>query len=197
MIAFESPTSDRQVEHDVDELVHASAEVHTIEAPGVTPEEKAEIVAVTNALAHLRDAERGLSEAALAALGVTPQELRALQYLAVAKQHDRLVSPSILAQYLRVSAASMTKLLNKLERAGHVSRLLHPHDRRALQIDLTPTTQALVQRSVGRQQARRFTAAAQLTSDERALVARFLGGLADGIAADEAAWSSSAGLDSR
>ncbi|MHA3685061.1 MarR family winged helix-turn-helix transcriptional regulator [Leucobacter sp. HY1910] len=189
MNTFGADANDSHSEQGVDRLVHASAENEELEVPGMSQEQVEEVLQVVNGLAHLRNAERTLTESARVALGVSAQDMRALQFVVSEQQGDRIVSPSMLADYLRVSAASITKLLNKLERAEHLSRSLHPHDRRGIQIEVSPATRALVQRSVGRQQARRFNAAAQLSSAERLVVARFLDEVTRGIVGDRAAWN--------
>lgn len=189
MTVFETDASGEPIDSSADDLVHAAKETGLLEIEGVAQEEAAEIASVTNALARLREAERSLTESARSALQVSAQEFRALQFIVIAHQGGRLVSPSMLSDHLGVSAASVTKLLNKLEAGQHVTRLLHPHDRRAIQIVVSPQAQALVQRSVGRQQARRFHAAAQLSSSERVVVARFLNDITHHIQADQAKWT--------
>ncbi|MBL3699657.1 MarR family winged helix-turn-helix transcriptional regulator [Leucobacter luti] len=155
-----------------------------LEVPGVPGSEIDEIAEVTQALERLREAERGLALASRAALGVNSTELRALQYIVAVRQRDELVTPGSLAARLRISAASTTKLLNRLEEHGHITRGVHPRDRRAFSIDVTPATQALMQRAAGRQNARRFTAAASLTTEERRVVAGFLNRVSREISGD-------------
>jgi DNA-binding MarR family transcriptional regulator len=92
----------------------------------------------------------------------------------VSENRGMLVTPGALAAQIGISAASTTKLLDRLERGGHVVRHPHPTDRRALTVTVTPETRRAATLSVGRQQARRFYAAARLTSAERQAVARFL-----------------------
>lgn len=175
--------------HDPDGLVHAAAEYDAVDAPDVAPEDRAGITGVMNALARLRDAERELAEASRESLAVSVQDMKALRYLVTAIRDGAVVTPSMLAQHMQASPASTTKMLNRLERAGHITRALHPDDRRALRIDVVPTTEALVQRAVGRQQARRFFAAARLTHEQRDVVTAFLDEMAHAIRADQAQWT--------
>lgn len=184
----DSRAGDGVIEKELDHLVFASRESGELDVPEMSDAALAEVTALTNALAHLRESERELTEVSRSSMGLSAQELRAAQYLVASSRRGKIVTPSVLAEYLGVSAASMTKLLNRLERAGHITRALHPKDRRAIQIQVTPQTAALIQRSVGRQQARRFYAAAQLTSAERALVTRFLTALTRDIECDRARW---------
>lgn len=172
-----------------DDLVHASAESATINAPDVSDGDRDGITMVMNALARLRDAERELAEASREAMALSVPEIKALRHLVVATRAGELVTPKMLAQHLQMSAASMTKLLNRLERGGHVVRALHPDDRRALRIDVTPRTEALIRRVVGRQQARRFYAAEKLTADQREVVTAFLDDMTSAMTADHETWA--------
>lgn len=173
-------------------MIHASEESRSIEVPDISDLEVKEATRLTNALAQLRDAERELSDASRLALGLSEQDMRAVQFLVVSKRRGEVVTPSMLAGYLNISPASTTKLLNRLERNQHISRLIHPTDRRALRIEVGPETEALTQRSVGRQQARRLLAALQLSGRDRATVTQFLEELAQGIRLDREEWASRA-----
>lgn len=148
-----------------------------------------EIAQLMNALARLREAETLLSEASRKYMKLSEQDMRALHYLIVAKRQGEIVTPGMIAAHLRISAASTTKLLNRLERDNHITRRLHPRDRRAFVIEVTPETEASAKQTVGRQQARRFYAAARLTSEERAAVTRFLTDMAEEISLTRADWA--------
>lgn len=189
MRPVDSPEGERVIGNDLDRLIHSSLKSDAPDVPEMSDLELTEVTAVTNSLAQLREAERELSESSRSAMNLSEQEMRALQFLVVVVRRGEIVTPSMLASHLRISPASTTKLLNRLERGGHVSRTLHPHDRRAIKIDVNPQTEALTQRSVGRQQARRFYAAVHLTSEERKVVARFLDELTEGMQRDRDDWS--------
>lgn len=160
-----------------------------IDAPSLPPAETAEIARLMNALARLREEELRLSEASRKYMKLSAQDMRALHYLIVAKRQGEVVTPGMLAGHLRISAASTTKLLNRLERGNHVVRLLHPTDRRAFRIEITPETEASAKQTVGRQQARRYYAAARLTSSEREIVTRFLDDMREEISLRKADWA--------
>lgn len=163
-----------------------------VDATGVAQEDVEQIARLMQALARLREAEQLLSEASSAYMRLSPQDMRALHYLIVAQQQGEIVTPGMIAQHLRISAASTTKLLNRLERDAHIVRSMHPSDRRAFMIDITPETESSAKQTVGRQQARRFYAAARLTSEERAVVTRFLTDMASEISLTRADWASPA-----
>lgn len=65
----------------------------------------------------------------------------------------------------------------------------HPTDRRALAISITPETHQAAMQTVGRQQAKRFHAAARLTPAERDVVIRFLRDMAQEIAPGDESWA--------
>lgn len=136
--------------------------------------EIAQIGRLMNALAGLREAEEGVRAASEKYMRLSTQDMRALHYLIVAKHRDEVATPGMLAAHLKISAASTTKLLNRLERGGHIVRRVHPRDRRAFAIEVTPETRSTAMQTVGKQHAGRFHAAARLSSDEREVVIRFL-----------------------
>ncbi len=179
------------VVHDGDLLVHASTEGSVVEAPDVAAVDRDGITAVMNALARLRDAERELAEASRESMALSVQDMRALRYLVTVIREGELVTPTMLGQHMQTSPASTTKLLNRLERAGHITRALHPDDRRALRIDVAPRTEALIQRVVGRQQARRFYAASRLSREHRDIVTAFLNDMTNAISVDRSEWAGS------
>ena len=163
-----------------------------VDVSNVPPAAMDEIADLMNALARLREAETKLSEASRKYMKLSEQDMRALHYLIVAKRQGDIVTPGMLAAHLRISPASTTKLLNRLERDAHIVRSMHPSDRRAFMIDITPETESSAKQTVGRQQARRFYAAARLTSEERAVVTRFLTDMASEISLTRADWASPA-----
>lgn len=148
-----------------------------------------QITRVMNALSSLRDAELEVAEASERFMKLKAPEMRALHFLIIAKNQNELVTPSILAAHLDISAASTTKLLNKLEEGGHIVRKLHPQDRRVIEIHITPHTERSAVEKVGKLQARRFHAAARLTSEERETVIRFLEDMAAEISLSNAPWA--------
>lgn len=64
-------------------------------------------------------------------------DLAALRLLIMREQQGRHVSPRDIAEHLRISTASTTKLLDRLVQSGHVERRPHPSDRRARIVVLT------------------------------------------------------------
>ncbi|MFG6401788.1 MULTISPECIES: MarR family winged helix-turn-helix transcriptional regulator [unclassified Microbacterium] len=71
------------------------------------------------------------------AMDMNASDLAALRMLIVREHRGESVSPHDLARHLRISTASTTKLLDRLEASGHIERGPHPHDRRARVVTLT------------------------------------------------------------
>lgn len=155
----------------------------------MAPDAVVQIGRVMRALANLRVAEERVSDASRAFMRLNAHGMRALQYLIVAAHRGEVATPSMLAAHLEISAASTTKLLNRLERDGHIVRNMHPDDRRAFAIEVTPETADVAQRTVGQQQARRFDAAARLSADEREIVIRFLADMTERLSLRGVEWA--------
>lgn len=159
-----------------------------IDRTGVPPEDLKQIASVMEALAELRGAEQRLSQASRRYMRLNETDMRALHYLIVCANRELVATPSGIAHHLGISTAATTKLLDRLEKGGHTRRAPHPSDRRALAITITPETRRVAMETVGRQQAKRFYAAARLTRAERDLVIRFLRDMTDEITLRDEAW---------
>lgn len=151
----------------------------------------AQIDALMAALSHLRSAEEALGEASLRSMQLGRTDLRALHFLMVSENTGALTTPGMIAHALGISSASTTKLLDRLEEAGHIRRAPHPSDRRALVITIEPTTRRSAMRTVGAAQARRVHAAKRLSPGEREVVIGFLEDMAEQLSVDEDAWGTS------
>ncbi len=88
-------------------------------------------------------------------------------------------SPSDLARFLSVTTASMTELVDRLERAGHVSRHPHATDRRRILVELNPETRAKIEKMFSRAEQATANAARHLSAAEHRSVLRFLIDVAD------------------
>ncbi|WP_232331533.1 MarR family winged helix-turn-helix transcriptional regulator [Agromyces laixinhei] len=133
-----------------------------------------QIVRVMQSLRAWHETDRRMAEASRRYMKLNATDMRALRFLIAARNQSKVVKPGQLAEYLGISTASTTKLLDRLERGGHLVRAPHPTDRRALVISVTDTTRIVARESVGRTHARRFAVAAALTPHERDVVIRFL-----------------------
>lgn len=152
-----------------------------IDRSGVSAEDIHQIGELMNSLGALREAEQRLSEASRRYMRLNETDMRALHFLVVCAHRGHLATPGEIAKHLNISTASTTKLLDRLERGGHITREPHPSDRRALTISITPETHRAARETVGRQQSRRFYAAARLSAGERETVIRFIRDMTDEI----------------
>lgn len=176
-------------------LDHSDPSSELIDRAGLEDEDLQQIARLMEALRALREAEERLSEASLKYMRLSSVDMRALHFLIVAGNTDVLPTPGAIAAHLGISSASTTKLLDRLERGGHISRERHPEDRRALVIRITPDTHEAAKRTVGQQQANRFNAAARLAPHERDVVERFLRDMTAEIDVSGIAWAEAAEHD--
>ncbi|ALE92336.1 MarR family transcriptional regulator [Arthrobacter alpinus] len=160
-----------------------------IDRSAMSTEDVVHIGALMAALGRLRTAEKQLSDASLKYMKLNQSDMRALHYLIVTANTDAIATPGAIARHLKISTASTTKLLDRLEHAGHITRSAHPSDRRALAITITAKTRQSAMDTVGRQQAKRFHAAARLSAAERDVVIRFLDDMTQEITLTDEAWA--------
>jgi DNA-binding MarR family transcriptional regulator len=123
--------------------------------------------------------QRAVIERRLARFDVTLQQASVL--LRASGAHDQETSPHRLASALGTDNAGMTRLIDRLEAKGLVTRRSHPSDRRSLTIGLTEAGAGLapslgpVLSSVSRDML------AGLTAEERTQLASLLGRLLDNL----------------
>lgn len=108
-------------------------------------------------------------------------DLAALRMLIMREQRGELVSPHDLADHLRISSASTTKLVDRLAASGHVERRAHPHDGRARVISLTELSRHTFHRHFRERLAAMKDVADGYGTQELALVSRFLEEVGDAI----------------
>lgn len=106
-------------------------------------------------------------------------DMRAIRMLIHAQRQGRVVTPKDIAHSVGISSASTTKLIDRLVAGNHLIRSPHPNDQRRICIEVTPQTAQAARETIGRQHARRFDAAAAMSTEEREVVVRFLTALAE------------------
>lgn len=163
-------------------------ESRLIDRAQVSPADMAQISELMAALGRLRDAEQRVSEASQKYMKLGRTDMRALHYLIVSRHSGTIATPSAIAAHLKISSASTTKLLDRLEAAGHVERAPHPSDRRALAITITNETHEAAVETVGRLQSKRFHAAARLSSEQRQTVIDFLDDMTEQLSTGYENW---------
>lgn len=145
-----------------------------VQRGGVSDRDMDEIVEVLAAMQRYREAEDRLNHLSRAYMKLNQTDMAAMRFLIAAKNRGELVTAKALATQLGISTASTTKLLDRMVAAGHLVRMAHPTDRRALVIAISEDTHQEVMRTVGWRHARRFEAVARLSSADRRTVIRFL-----------------------
>ncbi|GAA3944419.1 MarR family winged helix-turn-helix transcriptional regulator [Microbacterium soli] len=160
-----------------------------VDRGGMDPADVRQITELMMSLGRLREAEEHLSEVSRRYMRLNETDMRALHYLIVCENKKVIATPGGISDHLDISSASTTKLLDRLERGGHIVREPHPTDRRALAISITPETHRAAMETVGRQQSKRFYAAARLSTAERDVVIRFLQDMTAEITLHDEAWA--------
>lgn len=154
---------------------------------GIDDAEVDEILDLFEALLRWRRTSERESQANQRAMRVGANDMRALRFLMAARTGDDVVTPSMLAAHLGLQGSSVTKLLDRLERAGHVRREPHPTDRRSLAVVVTERSATAASASVGAAHLGRFRLAASMRSAERRAATRFLTAMAELSGPDPAA----------
>lgn len=137
-----------------------------------------ETVELLRALHSWHVAAEQHSAASQAGMHLGATDMRAIRYLLACKHEGLIVTSGMLAEHLDITGPSVTKLLDRLEEHEDVRRMPHPHDRRAVSIEVTKETAARARRKIGGDHARRFEVIARLTSDERRAATKLLRELA-------------------
>ncbi|WP_461474281.1 MarR family winged helix-turn-helix transcriptional regulator [Microbacterium sp. HJ5] len=104
------------------------------------------------------------------AMAMGENDLLTLRYLLKAERESRVVSPAELARYLGVSTASVTAIIDRLEKSDHVMRGPHPTDQRRIVVTPTTDTDEEVRRTLGAMHARMLDAVSGMTPDETRIV---------------------------
>ncbi|GAB3843869.1 MarR family winged helix-turn-helix transcriptional regulator [Nesterenkonia populi] len=145
-----------------------------LDISGMDPAEADQALEVLTALRAWHQAERRMNEASQRYMKLGENDMRALRWAIAAQRSGRTVTPTMIAQHLGISTASVTKMLDRLERGEHIRRRPHPVDRRSSTVEVTEETQRAARESVGRSHAERYRVAAEMTPEERGAVIRFL-----------------------
>jgi DNA-binding MarR family transcriptional regulator len=86
---------------------------------------------LSEAILHLRRAERTQAERTQAASGLSSMDFTALRYLVQGYRDGKDLSPKDLIAMLESSSATVTNVIERLVQRGYLVRVDHPTDRRA------------------------------------------------------------------
>jgi DNA-binding MarR family transcriptional regulator len=125
---------------------------------------------------HRKSLADARQRAALARrLALTDSEVLAVQHLARAGE----LTPGQLGSLLQLSSGGTTGLIQRLQRAGHVTRHANPRDRRSAVVRLTPAIASWATEAWAPFVADVDGLASELSDSEFDVVRRFLEGAAD------------------
>ena len=123
------------------------------------------------ALVRTHDATFTFANDALSDYGLSPT---ARQALAALDGHGTPLTPGEVADRLLLTPASISSLLDTLERRGLVSRTRDPDDRRRVLVQITPEGRELVARFVPEAVALQTAVMSRVTEADRARLVRIL-----------------------
>lgn len=107
-------------------------------------------------------------------MGMADSELTVLRHLVRAERGSLSITPGELARRMQFSTASMTALLDRLERTGHIRRCANPDDRRSLHVLPTALAHDDVRETLGAMHERMLAAVADMSPEEIAAMMDFL-----------------------
>jgi DNA-binding MarR family transcriptional regulator len=142
-------------------------------------------VDVLNLLRRYRTTESAMRSRTRSSMNMNETDLIALRYLLKAQQEGRVVLQRDLVKTLGVTSASVTALVDRLSRSGHVRRESHPNDRRAVIVVPTVDSDNEVRETLGAMHQRMIALVDGLDENELAAVAKFLSGMVDAVQASQ------------
>ena len=113
-----------------------------------------------------------------------PTDMRALVAIMDAARTGQTMSPGRLAQELHLSSASVTALLDRLERVGHVRRVRDRQDRRRLTLEIEQQALALGAEFFGPLNTALLEAMNQFSEADLEVIGGFLEAMTDVIMAN-------------
>jgi len=126
------------------------------------------------ALRAFRRADEAMRRRAGRDMHMNLTDLRALQHVIACEGRDEPVTPRGLAEYLEISTASTTKLLDRLVASGHLARRPHPSDRRSVTVVASDAAHAQVRERLAPVHARMLEIARAVPARSRPAVRNFL-----------------------
>jgi DNA-binding MarR family transcriptional regulator len=144
------------------------------ESSGLNGLQEPHVAELIVTLLEYRSAEEAMRRRTGDSMRMGANDLQALRFLLKAQGDGRTVSGRELADHLGMTSASVTALLDRLTKSGHVQRTPHPTNRRANMITATPGSDDEVRQTLGAMHRRMIDASRALSADDAALVRSFL-----------------------
>lgn len=142
--------------------------------------------AVLKSLRDYRSAETTMRRSTRDSMGMGETDLLALRYLLRVQASGKAVVPKDLSQFLGITSASTTSLIDRLVASGHVRREAHPSDRRSVVVVPTVESDQEVRETLGAMHRRMMAVAESLTADEARIVVEFLERMTEAVSTQEA-----------
>ncbi|MEJ1155800.1 MarR family winged helix-turn-helix transcriptional regulator [Microbacterium marmarense] len=114
-------------------------------------------------------------------MGMNITDLATLRMLIIREQREQAVSPHDIAEHLRISSASTTKLLDRLVASGYVTRQPHPSDRRSRVVELTDRSRQEFFAHFGEYLRLMRQVATPYSQEELQVISQFMGELSEAI----------------
>ncbi|TLM83962.1 MarR family transcriptional regulator [Pseudarthrobacter sp. NamE2] len=138
--------------------------------------------AVLKALRDYRTAETAVRRSTRDSMGMGETDILALRYLLRVQASGKMVVPKDLSQFLGITSASTTSLIDRLAASGHVRREAHPSDRRSVVVIPTVESDREVRETLGAMHRRMMSVAESLTADQARAVVDFLERMTEALA---------------
>ena len=136
---------------------------------------------VITELLGYRSAEEAMRRRTGDSMRMGATDLQALRFLLKAQGEKRIVSGRDLADHLGMTSASVTAMLDRLTKSGHVARTPHPTNRRSNMVTATPGSDEEVRHTLGAMHGRMMATAKALSPDDAAIVRDFLLAMTDAV----------------
>jgi DNA-binding MarR family transcriptional regulator len=132
------------------------------------------VVELLSVLLDYRSAEEAMRRRTGESMRMGATDLQALRYLLKAQGEGRAVSGRDLGDHLGMTSASVTALLDRLTKSGHVQRTPHPTNRRTNLITATPGSDEEVRHTLGAMHGRMMETARALAPKDADVIREFL-----------------------
>lgn len=130
--------------------------------------------AVLKSLRDYRTAETAVRRSTRDSMGMGETDILALRYLLRVQASGKTVVPKDISQFLGITSASTTSLIDRLVASGHVRREAHPTDRRSVVVVPTVESDKEVRVTLGAMHRQMMSVAEGLTAEEARVVVKFL-----------------------
>ncbi|CAL4861138.1 hypothetical protein MMM2322_02823 [Microbacterium sp. MM2322] len=134
---------------------------------------------VLEALRTYRAAESAMRRRTRDSMSMGENEMLALRFLL--RQPDHSARPAELVKYLGVTSASITTMLDRLEKSGRIQRVANPTDRRSIFVKATSHADDEVRETLGRMHGLMYDVAAGMSPEAQEHVVDFLRRMSDAV----------------